>query len=556
MSQARLLWLLATLVAVPAAAQGGTACVQGRVYGSFGSPLMGARVTLLNAGTAVMTDLEGRYAFLSLLPDTVSLRVTYIGYKSGMVSGLRLEAGKPVTQDFTLEQSKVTITPMGDAPLPAASAPREGRPQPPTVIESERTCPKSTASSPTRMIDGVPVDTSARFREVMPIAVQTAGAGSSPRAAKVLIDGVPQQVNRRPLSGTACLQGRVFSGPGVPLPGARVVLVNPQIATITDAAGQYSFWSLAPDTVSVRVSYLGYKAALVSGLRLSADRIVSQDFTLEASPVTVTEFTPPPGKAGRQASAAPSTRPVETSLCESSTTTPEVTRLPDGSYVDRLPANGVPLVLRARPGTPVPAPGRLEGTVMAIGRQPLWGASVYIVGSLVSASTDTTGRYRFDFVPAGAITLYVQAAGSNPATVEGVRIRAGETVVQDFVLVPGTPGGNSMNRTEGTRLEFVYVDALPPGARADSAPGRIEGTIRDGSNRPVVDARVVIIGTMESARTDSAGRYVLPLVRSGMLTLRATRDGYAMTQVEGLRLNRGATLVQDFQLLSVPAGRP
>lgn len=561
MSQTRLLWVLATLIAVPVAAQGGTACVQGRVYGAAGSPLSGARVLLLNTGASVATDIEGRYAFLSLRPDTVSVRVTYIGYKSAMVTGLRLSAGKPVSQDFTLEASQVTITPMGGAPPPATAAPREGRPQPPTPVVSERTCPgNAPANQPQiRIIDGVPVDNSGRVLQVVPVLEPEPRLGANPSERNTYVDGVPVQTTRRPLSGTACLQGRVFSGSGAPLAGAMVVLLRPHISTITDAAGQYSFWSLAPDTVSVRVSSIGYKAAVLSGILLAADRIVSQDFALEQSAVSVTQVTPPSGMVGRQSSATPAARPVQASLCEASPTKPDVMRLPDGAYVDKLPVDNVSRIdTGLAPGTytPGPVPGRLEGTVMAIGRQPLWGATVFIVGSRVSVNTDSTGRYRFDFVPAGAITLRVQVAGSNSARVEGIRIEAGKTVTQDIVLEPATPGGNGLNRGAGTQPELVYVDGTPLDARPDSNPGRIEGTIRDAANRAVAEAQVVIIGTMESARTDSAGRYVLPLVRPGMLTLRVTHDGYAMVQAEGLRLNRGQRIVQDFQLVPVPPGRP
>ncbi|MBK9548417.1 MAG: carboxypeptidase regulatory-like domain-containing protein [Gemmatimonadetes bacterium] len=94
MSQTRLLSLLATLIAVPVSAQGGTACLQGRVYGAAGSPLLGARVLLLNTGAAVATDIEGRFAFPELRPDTVSVRVTYIGYRVAWSRGAAI-VGRP-----------------------------------------------------------------------------------------------------------------------------------------------------------------------------------------------------------------------------------------------------------------------------------------------------------------------------------------------------------------------------------------------------------------------------------------------------------------------------
>ena len=557
MSQTRLLSLLATLIAVPVSAQGGTACLQGRVYGAAGSPLLGARVLLLNTGAAVATDIEGRFAFPELRPDTVSVRVTYIGYKSGMVTGLQLSVGRTVLQDFTLEESKVTISETGGAPPPGMVG-NAARPQPAKPTVSERTCPHAPPSSKVRMVDGVPVDSNGRALQLVPVYEQPPRLGSNPSNRNVYVDGVPVQRTRQPVSGTACLQGRVFSSPGVPLAGARVVLLNPQIATVTDGYGQYSFWSLAPDTVSVRVASIGYKAAVVSGLRLSADRIVSQDFTLESTPVTVTESTPPPGMVGRQASAPSAARPVEASLCEATPSKPEVMRLPDGSYVDKLPVDNVSRVSTGvAPGTIIPSPGRLEGTVMAEGRQPLWGARVFIVGSRASVTTDSSGRYRFEAVPAGVITVQAMAIASKSATVAGLRIRPGEHVTQDFVLASQPEGENSMNRTSGTRPEVTYVDGIPNGGQAPYPnPGRLEGIVRDAANRAVVDAVVAVVGTMESARTDSTGRYVLPLVPSGVLALRVTRAGYAPTMVEGLRLRQGETILQDFHLAPAAPARP
>ncbi len=343
------------------------------------------------------------------------------------------------------------------------------------------------------------------------------------------------------MSGTACLQGRVFSSPGVPLAGARVVLLNPQIATVTDGYGQYSFWSLAPDTVSVRVASIGYKAAVVSGLRLSADRIVSQDFTLESTPVTVTESTPPPGMVGRQASAPSAARPVEASLCEATPSKPEVMRLPDGSYVDKLPVDNV---------------SRHHGDRLE-GREPLWGARVFIVGSRASVTTDSSGRYRFEAVPAGVITVQAMAIASKSGDGRGAENSAGRT--RHAGLRPRIPaeGENSMNRTSGTRPEVTYVDGIPNGGQAPYPnPGRLEGIVRDAANRAVVDAVVAVVGTMESARTDSTGRYVLPLVPSGVLALRVTRAGYAPTMVEGLRLRQGETILQDFHLAPAAPARP
>lgn len=380
--------------------------------------------------------------------------------------------------------------------------------------------------------------------------------------------------------GTGCLQGQVFDAPGSSLPGARVSLPGLGLSGMTDAAGRFAFDRLPADTVTVRVTYIGYKSAVVSGLRIPKDSAIAQDFRLEQSAVVVSSSgggqAPPP----RTASAPPPSPPptVLPSRCptrqggnneaRSGGELPvdrvsSVLTLAPGSrlggtrgregntYVDGVPVNGVQQPSGARP-----ALGRVEGRVMAIGRQPLWGAQVYIVGSRAAVTTDTNGYYRFDYVPAGVITVQARSAASWPQNVPGIVVRAGASVTQDIVLRPASEPANSMNRTEGTPPEMFYFDGTPGGVRPDSSPGRVDGTIRDGANRALANAVVVVVGTMETARTDSAGRYSLPLVPSGTRTLRVTREGFATALVEGLRLGRGETVVQDFQLLPAGPTRP
>lgn len=376
--------------------------------------------------------------------------------------------------------------------------------------------------------------------------------------------------------GIACLQGQVFDAPGSPLPGARVSLPGLGRSGMTDATGRFAFDRLPADTLTVRVTYIGYKSAVVSGLRIPKDSAIAQDFRLEQSAVVVSSSgggqAPPPRRPTDEAQPVPP--PVSLSGCPAemprvgggrnpvarSSTVSTFTRgdAPGGNrtsegnyYVDGVPVNGVQQPSGARP-----ALGRVEGRVMAIGRQPLWGAQVYIVGSRAAVTTDTNGYYRFDYVPAGVITVQARSAASWPQNVPGIVVRAGASVTQDIVLRPASEPANSMNRTEGTPPEMFYFDGTPGGVRPDSSPGRVDGTIRDGANRPLTNAVVVVVGTMETARTDSAGRYSLPLVPSGTRTLRVTREGFATALVEGLRLGRGETVVQDFQLLPAGPTRP
>ncbi len=77
--------------------------------------------------------------------------------------------------------------------------------------------------------------------------------------------------------------------------------------------------------------------------------------------------------------------------------------------------------------------------------------------------------------------------------------------------------------------------------------GRVEGHVRARSGTPLANAQVFVVGSAVSALTDSAGRYVLPMVAEGSVTLRATFVGYQPTQAT-LSVRPGRTLTQDFTL--------
>lgn len=81
--------------------------------------------------------------------------------------------------------------------------------------------------------------------------------------------------------------------------------------------------------------------------------------------------------------------------------------------------------------------------------------------------------------------------------------------------------------------------------------GRVEGHVRARSGTPLAHAQVFVVGSAVSALTDSAGRYVLPVVPEGSVTLRATFVGYQPTQAT-LTVRPGRTVTQDFTLEPIP----
>jgi hypothetical protein len=74
--------------------------------------------------------------------------------------------------------------------------------------------------------------------------------------------------------------------------------------------------------------------------------------------------------------------------------------------------------------------------------------------------------------------------------------------------------------------------------------GRVTAT---GSNAPLADARIVIIGSTAAATTGEDGRYTIRNAPTGTLQLQALRVGY-QSQKKSVTVAAGATATADFTM--------
>lgn len=89
-------------------------------------------------------------------------------------------------------------------------------------------------------------------------------------------------------------------------------------------------------------------------------------------------------------------------------------------------------------------------------------------------------------------------------------------------------------------------------ASAQTATGRVSGTVRDSSSRGgLSDVQVLLSGTRLAARTNSAGQYAINGVPAGSYTLEARRLGYQPSTIQNVSVPEGGTVVVDISL--VPA---
>ncbi|MGZ8398636.1 MAG: YfbK domain-containing protein [Gemmatimonadales bacterium] len=113
---------------------------------------------------------------------------------------------------------------------------------------------------------------------------------------------------------------------------------------------------------------------------------------------------------------------------------------PPSAFSGRVPALSAVLLLMltttgAAPVIQLPRTGRVEGHVRARSGTPLAHAAIFVVGSAVSALTDSAGRYVLPMVAEGSVTLRATFVGYQPAQAT-VTVRPERTVTQDFTLGP------------------------------------------------------------------------------------------------------------------------
>ncbi len=148
--------------------------------------------------------------------------------------------------------------------------------------------------------------------------------------------------------------------------------------------------------------------------------------------------------------------------------------------------------------------GKLEGRVQGDAGTPIADAQIFIIGTAFNATTDPRGHYFINNIPAGPATVRAVFVGHRPVEVRDLRVRAGQTVTQDFVLQaapvqlqdlevvvaenPLVPRDEvtTKQRVQGDFLERLPVDrvndllTLQPGVVASGQRGPLALSIRGG----------------------------------------------------------------------------
>jgi hypothetical protein len=86
-------------------------------------------------------------------------------------------------------------------------------------------------------------------------------------------------------SPTGTIQGRVQDKTGTPIAEAQVYIVGTAYGAVTDPRGHYFLNNIPAGPVRARAAFVGYRPIEIVNLRVLAGQTVTQDFTLESSPL-------------------------------------------------------------------------------------------------------------------------------------------------------------------------------------------------------------------------------------------------------------------------------
>jgi hypothetical protein len=434
-----------------------------------GGGIAGASVVIEETGAAASTGPDGAYRFAGVPAGAQSVRASANGFAS-QSRVVTVAGGRTSTASFALERATGSLR--GQVVDAATRAPIAGA----TVSVDGTRLTATTDSAGTYRFATVAVGqltvrvAASGFLSQSQSVIVSAGATATLNfsLSPLLIRPVPPPVPRLPLTGT--VSGRVTSSTGTAIGGATVSVSGTSLSATTDASGNYTIGGVAPGTYTVTASASGFldQAQTVS---VTAGATATLNFSL--SPLLIRPVPPP---------------------------------------VPRLPLTGT-----------------VSGRVTSSAGAAIAGATLSVGGTSLTATTDASGNYRLDGVPAGTQTVTATAAGFL-SRAQTVSVTAGATATLTFTLSP-------------------VVVALPPPLPPRVLPttGTVTGRVTTSGGTGIGGATVTVSGTTLSATTSSLGTYTISGVPAGSRSLTASAAGF-LSRSQAVSVTAGATVTLNFTL--------
>src|SRR5690606_4693169 len=129
------------------------------------------------------------------------------------------------------------------------------------------------------------------------------------------------------------LEGRVRDQTGAPIANAQVIIVGTAYNATTNNQGYYFINNVPAGVLDVRAQFVGFRPTQIANVRMLAGQTITQDITMEATPVTNTGLTV--------------NGAVQPLVPRDEVTTKQ--RI-SGEYTDKLPVDRINQVLALQPG--------------------------------------------------------------------------------------------------------------------------------------------------------------------------------------------------------------
>jgi TonB-linked SusC/RagA family outer membrane protein len=182
-------------------------------------------------------------------------------------------------------------------------------------------------------------------------------------------------------------------------------------------------------------------------------------------------------------------------------------------------------------------------------KQPIAGAQIFVLGTLIGAQTDAQGRYRLVAVPAGSVRIRAKRIGFGSID-RAVTLQDGEAATVDFALpasvlaldamvVTGTAGGTQMRAIGNT------VDKLDVAKVAETSPAvNVQQLIGQRSPGVIMLPNAGMVGTGSAVRIRGAAS--LSLTNQPLIYVDGVRVDNNPSAGPAIRNGRHASRLNDF----------
>lgn len=143
----------------------------------------------------------------------------------------------------------------------------------------------------------------------------------------------------------------------------------------------------------------------------------------------------------------------------------------------------------------------------------------------IDAPTDSTGNFVVCGTPANGTVLVRAVSGTDSSGRAALVLPLSGIRYRDLYVGPATPV--DVPAPMGARDSLLTPgDSVPSTMRYWRGTGRVSGSLRDATGRPLANARVAMAIAGRDVRTDSAGRFVLDQLPAGTHAIDVRALGY------------------------------